>query len=64
MKQVDQQCTRDKLVKALENSQELVRDFKNYSIQIKDDPDVARAFEEFAVDEGLHANKLKELLEK
>lgn len=57
-------CTRDKLLRALENSQELVRDFKNYSAQIKDDPQIADLFAEFSLDEGLHAAKIKEFLDK
>lgn len=54
--------TRDRLLRAWENSMELVRDFETYSKEIKDDKKVATIFAEFAKDEGLHATKFRELL--
>ncbi len=53
--------TRDRLLRAWENSTELTRDFELYSRQI-DDERVAVTFANFAVDEGLHASKLLALL--
>jgi rubrerythrin len=54
--------TRDKLLRAWENSMELVRDFENYSKDIKDDRQAAEAFKRFAEDEGMHANELRQML--
>lgn len=54
--------TRDRILRAWENSMELVRDFQNYSREIKDDKQVAKIFAEFAEDEGLHASKFREIL--
>ena len=53
---------RDRLLRAWENSMELVRDFECYSKEIKDEPELTRVFEEFAKDEGIHAAKFRELL--
>lgn len=41
---------------------ELVRDFKSYSEEIKDDPYIADMFSNFAKDEGMHASKFREVL--
>ncbi len=54
--------TRDRLLRAWENSMELVRDFECYSKEIEDNDQVAEVFAEFAEDEGFHAAKLRELL--
>lgn len=54
--------TRDRLLRAWENSMESVRDFECYSKEIEDNDRVAQVFSEFAVDEGFHAAKLRELL--
>lgn len=54
--------TRDKLLRAWENSKESVRDFESYSKEIKDDERVAKMFAEFAEDEGMHAAKLLKIL--
>ncbi len=37
--------TRDRVLRAWENSMELVRDFKSYSEEIKDDPYIADMFQ-------------------
>ncbi len=51
----------DRLLRAWENSMELVRDFEMYSKRI-DDENISKVFKEFAEDEGMHASKLRELL--
>lgn len=53
---------RDRLLRAWENSMELVRDFECYSKEIKDSPKISETFAEFAKDEGFHAARLRELL--
>lgn len=54
--------TRDRLLRAWENSMELVRDFESYSKEIEDDEKVAKIFAEYAEDEGIHASKFLEIL--
>ncbi len=54
--------THDKLMRAWENSMELVRDFENYSHQVTDDRQAAQVFAQFAEEESLHAAKLREML--
>ncbi len=54
--------TRDRVLRAWQNSTELVRDFEIYSKEISDDTEAAKAFAEFAEDEGLHAARFLELL--
>ncbi|MBP3359417.1 MAG: rubrerythrin [Clostridia bacterium] len=56
--------TRDRLLRAWENSIELVKDFEMYSEEIKEDEKAAKLFAELAEAEGLHASKLLELLHK
>lgn len=56
--------TRDKLLRAWENSMELVRDFENHSKDIKDDRQAAETFKKFAEDEGLHANEFRQMLHR
>lgn len=56
--------TRDRILRAWENSMELTRDFKIYSEEIKDDDEVAEIFSEFAKQEGLRASKLRELMHR
>ena len=53
--------TRDRLMRAWENSTELTRDFEMYSKQT-DDERVAVMFANFAHDEALHAAKLLGML--
>ena len=47
--------TRDRLLRAWENSMEMVLDFQDYYQEIKDNDKVAKVFEEFANDEAMHA---------
>ena len=53
--------TYDRLLRAWENSMELVRDFEMYSKRIEEE-DVKQVFKKFAEEEGLHASKFRELL--
>lgn len=53
--------TYDRLMRAWENSMELVRDFEMYSKKIENE-EVRMLFKKFAEDEGLHASKLREML--
>lgn len=54
--------TRDRVLRAWENSTELVRDYEVYSKQITDNGVVSSLFGDFAEDEAKHAAKLLELL--
>ena len=54
--------TRDRLLRAWENSMEMVLDFQDYYQEIKDNDKVAKVFEEFANDEAMHARRLRDLL--
>lgn len=53
--------TYDRLLRAWENSMEMVRDFEVYSKRIEDDK-VKQVFKNFAEEEGMHASKLRELI--
>jgi rubrerythrin len=53
--------TYDRLLRAWENSMEMVRDYEMYSKRIEDEK-VKAVFKKIAEDEGMHASKLKELL--
>lgn len=53
--------TYDRLLRAWENSMEMVRDYEMYSKRIEDNK-VKQVFKEFAEHEGMHATKLRELL--
>ena len=53
---------RDRVLRAWENSTELVRDYQSYAHEIKDDQKTAELFSEYAEDEALYASKLLELL--
>lgn len=53
--------TYDRLLRAWENSMELVRDYEMYSKRIEDEK-VKKIFKQFAEDEGMHATELRELL--
>ena len=53
--------THDRLMRAWENSMELTRDFEVYSKEIDDD-NIKKLFSDFAVEEGIHASKLREIL--
>lgn len=53
--------TYDRLLRAWENSMELVRDYEMYSKRIEDKK-VKDVFKEFAEDEGMHASKLRNII--
>lgn len=53
--------TYDRLLRAWENSMELVRDYEMYSKRIEDQ-EVKQVFKEFAEDEGMHATRLRGML--
>lgn len=55
--------TYDRLLRAWENSMELVRDFEMYSKRV-DDQEVQQVFKEFAERQGMQASKLRELVIK
>ena len=54
--------TRDRVLRAWQNSTELVRDFENYAKETSDDKTAAEMFQKYAVDEGRHAAELLKLL--
>ena len=54
--------TRDKLMKAWQDSMSLVRDFEVHSHEISDDKTTSQIFASFAEEEGVHAAKFRELL--
>jgi rubrerythrin len=53
--------TYDRILRAWENSKEMVRDFEMHSKRVEDDK-VKQLFKEFAEDEGMHATRLREML--
>ncbi len=53
--------TYDRLIRAWENSKELVRDYEMYSKRIEDE-EIKNVFKQFAEDEGMHATKLREII--
>ncbi|QNU66562.1 rubrerythrin [Ruminiclostridium herbifermentans] len=53
--------TYDRLLRAWENSMELVRDYEMYSKRVEDEK-VKNVFKEFAEDEGMHASKLRNMI--
>lgn len=56
--------TRDRLLRAWQNTMDLVRDFELYSQSIKDNPEAAGTFAEFAEVQGAQAARFRELLHK
>lgn len=54
--------TYDRLLRAWENSMEMVRDFQNYADITDDNEKAKQAFYEFAENTGHHAAYLRELL--
>ncbi|MBQ3141662.1 MAG: rubrerythrin, partial [Clostridia bacterium] len=54
--------TRDRLLRAWQNSTEPVRDFENYARETSDHPEAASLFAQYAVEEGRHAENLLRLL--
>lgn len=53
--------TYDRLLRAWENSMELVRDFEMYSKRIEDN-EIKKVFKDFAEDEAVHASRFREIL--
>lgn len=54
---------RDHVLRAWQNSTELVRDYQAYAHEIEEDnKELAKLFSEFADDEAVHAAKLLDLL--
>ena len=51
----------DRLLRAWENSMEMVRDFEMYSKRV-DDERIREIFKKFAEDEGKHASILRKML--
>lgn len=56
--------TRDRVLRAWENSVQMTRDFKIFAKQIENPCREKELFERFAVDEGEHAAAFLELLQK
>ncbi len=56
--------TRDRVLRAWENSVQMTRDFKIFAKQIEKPCREKELFERFAVDEGEHAAAFLELLQK
>ncbi len=56
--------TRDRLLRAWQNSMELVRDFQLYAGEDQHSDEVVAVFREFAEDECAHAARFRELLHK
>ncbi len=54
--------SRDRVLRAWENSTELVRDFQNYAHETEHNPKLANIFNEYAKDEAVHAAELLKLL--
>ncbi|MGI6497458.1 MAG: rubrerythrin [Oscillospiraceae bacterium] len=57
--------TYDKLMRAWQNSMEMAREFRVHSQEMKEDhedKEISHMLAEFAVTEGLHAAKLRNLL--
>lgn len=55
--------TRDRLMRAWENSMELTRDYQMYSKHIEDSK-IAEVFKQLAENEAVHAQKLHYLLKE
>lgn len=55
---------RDRILRAWQNSTELVRDYQNYANEMqKSNRELAVLFAEYAEDEAIHASRLLELLQ-
>lgn len=54
--------TRDRLLRAWENSMQLVREFKVCEKEIEDNEQASKMFGKFAEEEGVHASKFKAML--
>lgn len=55
--------TYDRLMRAWENSMEMVRDFEVYSKSVEEE-DIKQTFKQFAEEEGIHASRLEQLLDE
>lgn len=55
---------RDRVLRAWENSTELIRDYQLYAHEMEEDENLSQMFGEFAEDEAMHASKLLEVLRK
>lgn len=55
---------RDRVLRAWENSTELVRDYKAYAEEMKEDEQLSELFLEFAKDEAYHASTLLDILQE
>jgi len=53
---------RDRVLRAWQNSMELVRDFQLYARELEDEPETAAVFREFAEDECVHASRFRDIL--
>ncbi len=53
--------TRDRLLRAWQNSTELVRDYQNYSNEVEE-ADARKVFKKYAEDEAYHAAELRSML--
>ena len=56
--------SRDRLMRAWQNSMELVRDYQFYADETANHPEITAVFREFAEDEAVHAARFRELLLK
>lgn len=54
---------RDRVLRAWENSTELVRDYQAYAQEIQDDKNLSEMFSQYAEGEALHAASLLEVLQ-
>ena len=54
--------TRDRVLRAWENSTELVRDFQTYANDTEHNEKLSQMFNEFAKEEAVHASRLLSLL--
>ncbi len=55
---------RDRVLRAWQNSTELVRDYQGYTHEITSDKRLTEMFARFAKDEALHAASLLEVLQE
>ena len=62
-KQVVDINSRDRVMRAWENSMELVRDYRFYAREVKNES-LSELFDEFAEDECRHAAKFNDILQK
>ena len=53
---------RDRVMRAWQNSMEMVRDYQLYAKEMDDHPQVAKTFHEFAETEAQHAACLRDIL--